>query len=72
MRLSNVLPHSSAQFDITRHLTRGDVIFGQHLCTVLMKWSKTMQDHRETTTTAIPALGSSALCPVMALKICLL
>ena len=31
MRLSNVFPHSSAAFDVTRHLTRGDVIFGQKL-----------------------------------------
>ena len=32
MRLSNILPHSAAQFDLTRHLTRGDVIFGQQGC----------------------------------------
>ena len=37
MRLSNVLPHSAAQFDLTRHLTRGDVIFGQQVCTVIVK-----------------------------------
>ena len=68
MRLSNVLPHSSAQFDITRHLTRGDVLFGQQICTVLIKWSKAMQGHRETTTINIPALGSSSLCPITALQ----
>ena len=37
MRLSNVLPHSSAAFDITRYLTCGEVIFGQNFCTVLVK-----------------------------------
>ena len=37
MRLSNVLPHSSASFDITRHLTHGDVIFGQQFATVIVK-----------------------------------
>ena len=68
MRLSNVLPYSSAHFDVTRHLTRGDVIFGQQVCTVIVKWSKTMQDHKETTTIALPVLGSSRLCLMLALK----
>ena len=27
---------------VTRHLTRGDVIFGQKFGTVIVKWSKTM------------------------------
>ena len=68
MRLSNKLPHSSAQVDLTRHLTCGDVIFGLHICTVIVKWSKTMQDRKETTTIAIPALGPSPLCPMVALQ----
>ena len=62
MRLSNILPQSAAQFDVTRHLTRGDV------CTVIVKWSKTIQDRKETTTISLPLLGSSPLCPVAALK----
>ena len=68
MRLSNVLPHSSSQFDETRHLTRGDVIFGQQMCTVIVKWSKILQDRKETTTITLPVLGCSNLCPVSALK----
>ena len=68
MRLSNVLPHSVAQFDLTRHLTRGDIIFGQKICTVIVKWSKTIQDRKETTTISLPILGESNLCPVAALK----
>ena len=68
MRLSNILPHSAAQFDLTRHLTRGDVIFSQQVCTVIVKWSKTIQDRKETTTLSLPLLGSSPLCPVAALK----
>ena len=31
MRLSNVLPHSSAHFDVTRRLTYGDFIFGHQV-----------------------------------------
>ena len=68
MRLYNVLPHSAAQFDVTRHLTRGDVIFGKQVGTVIVKWSKTMQDRKETTTISLPVLGASDLCPVAALK----
>ena len=68
MRLSNILQHSSAQFDIARHLIRGDIIFGQQICTVLIKWSQTMQGRRETTTINISALGSSDLCPMKVLK----
>ena len=68
MRLSNILPHSAAAFDITRHLTRGDLFFGKEFCTVIIKWSKTLQDRKETTTISIPALGNSALCPIAALQ----
>ena len=64
MRLSNVLAYSSSTFDVTRHLTRGDIIFGQQVCTVIVKWSKTLQDRKETTTIARTVLGSSKLCPV--------
>ena len=67
MRLSNVLPHSSAAFDITRHLTRGDVIFGQQFAAVIVKWSKTMQDRKETSAISILVLGDSVLCPIAAL-----
>ena len=68
MRLSKVLPHSSVAFDITRHLTRGDVIFGQKFATVILKWSKTMQDRKETSTISIPVLRDSVLCPIAALQ----
>ena len=68
MRLFNVLPHSLSSFDVTRHLTRGDIIFGQQVCTVIVKWSKTLQNRKETTTIALPVLDSSELCSVAALK----
>ena len=68
LRLSNVLPHSAKSFDITRHLTRGDLIFSDSACTVLIKWSKTLQNRKEIKTIAIPSLENSILCPVAALK----
>ena len=64
LRLLNILPHSVTQFDPTRHLTRGDIIFSQKFCTVIVKWSKTFQDRKQMATIRIPDLGASPLCPV--------
>ena len=68
LRLSNVLPHSVAKFDPSRHLCRADVIFGHSKAVIIIKWSKTLQDRCKTTSVAIPALGQSPLCPVVAIR----
>ena len=68
LRLSNILPHSAIAFDMTRHLTRGDIILGEKFATIIVKRSKTMQNRRETATISIPMLGQSALCPIAALQ----
>ena len=68
LRLSNVLPHSARLFDVSRHLTRGDLIFSESLCTIVVKWSKTLQNRKEIQTISIPVLNNSPLCPVAALK----
>ena len=68
LRLSNVLPHSVAAFDYTRHLTRGDLIFSENNATLIVKWSKTIQDRKQISTLVIPGLGASPLCPIKALK----
>ena len=70
LKLSNLLPHSRASFDPTRQLCRGDLIFSSDTITVIIKWSKIIQNHRNTTTICIPALGRSPLCPFKA--ICLM
>ena len=66
--MSNILPHTTNQFDVTRHLARGDLIFFQQQCTVIIKWSKTLQDRKQGRTISIPQLGVSTLCPVQALQ----
>ena len=71
LRLSNILPHTVNSFDKTRHLCAGDVIFTDTRAVILIKWSKTLQDHVKTTTVDIPILGDSALCPVKALRVML-
>ena len=68
LRLSNILPHAAKQFDPTRHLTRGDLIFSPSFCTIIIKWSKTLQDRKSCTTITIPLLPSSPLCPVTAVQ----
>ena len=68
LRLSNILPHSVKNFDILRQLCRGDLIFSQNSVVIIIKWSKTLQDRRNVATVTIPALGTSMLCPVKALR----
>ena len=70
LRLSNILPHSVQKFDPTRHLTRGDIIFSEKFCTVIVKWSKTLQHSNQMATITIPSLGDSPLCPMKALINC--
>ena len=52
----------------TRQLARGDVIFAPPGAHVIFKWSKTLQFADKIKILRIPALGSSPLCPVAALK----
>ena len=68
MRLSNLLPHSVSMFHHTRHLARGDVIFGQPGAVLVVTWSKTMQNRREFATITLPDLQGSSLCPITSLK----
>ena len=46
LRISNILPHTITSFDPTRQLCRGDVIFGQQHATIIVTWSKTLQDRK--------------------------
>ena len=68
LRPSNILPHTASTFDKTRHLCVADIIFADTRAVILVKWSKTLQDHVKTTTVDIPTLGDSALCPVKAFR----
>ena len=72
LRLSNILPHTTKSFDVTRQLCRGDLIFSQDSIVIIIKWSKTIQNRRDTATIYVPSLGDSPLCPYQALKVMLL
>ena len=68
LRVSNLLPHSVKTFDPTRQLAIGDLFFSEQGVTILIKWSKTLQNRQDTTTVSLPYLGASPLCPVAALR----
>ena len=69
LRLSNILPHSLASFDNTRHLARGDFIMSGEGAVLLLKWSKTLQDRKSTVTIPLPNLHDSPLCPIKAINL---
>ena len=72
LRISNIAPHSYAQFDVSRHLTRSDVKFTSSGMRITLKWSKTMQTRDKVHVIFLPLLHPSPLCPVYALKRALL
>ena len=73
LRLSNILPHTTKSFDPTRQLARGDFIVSHDNAVLLIKWSKTIQDRKQSVTIPLPNLGVSRLCPIKAISnmICL-
>ena len=68
LRLSYIVPHSFKDFDTSRHLARGDVIFGDTSTVIIIKWSKTNQLRNKVHYVTIPKISQSLLCPVLALK----
>ena len=68
IRLSNIVPHRRAQYDKTRHLASGDVIFSSTEAIILIKLSKTIQFRDSVVTIRVLFLPGSYLCPVTALK----
>ena len=48
-------------------MARGDIIYTQAGATLIIKWTKTIQD-KTTHTIAIPDFGHSEFCPIAALK----
>ena len=67
LRLSNLVPPSVSSYNVLEHLARGDIFFEHTHCTVLLKWSKTLQKSSQFATIQLPVLGGSPLCPVRAL-----
>ena len=45
LRMSNIAPHRSKDFTSDRHFLRRDLTFTQDGTLLLIKWTKTLQDH---------------------------
>ena len=62
MRMSNIAPHSAKQFSVDRHFLRQDVIFGSPGAHLVVKWTKTLEDHRSHHVIQLPEISNSLLC----------
>ena len=61
LHLSNILPHTTKNLDVTRQLCRGDLIFSQDSIVIIIKWSETIQNRGDTATISVPSLGYSPM-----------
>ena len=68
LRMSNIAPHSSSKFDPCTHFLRQDLIFAPPGAHLLIKWTKTLQNHKSHHWIQLPSLANHFLCPVRALK----
>ena len=66
--MSNIATHSTKQFSVDRHFLRQDVIFGPPGAHLVVKWTKTLQDHRSHHVIQLPEISNPLLCPIRALK----
>ena len=66
--MSNLAPHSAKAFDPSKHFLRQDLFFDPPGAYLLLKWTKTLQDHRAHHIIQLPSIDNHFLCPVRALK----
>jgi integrase len=63
---SNVASPSRATFDPFRHLRRGDVTLVNGILVIHLRWTKTLQRHRQSARIKLFPVQGSHLCPVQA------
>jgi hypothetical protein len=68
LRISNVAPPSAANFDLRRHLPRGDVIIHPCYLTIHLRWTKTLQRYRQSAQVKLYPIPNSPICPVKAFR----
>jgi hypothetical protein len=66
LRISNEAPPSRATYDLSRHLTRGDVSIVNGMLVIHLRWSKTLQRHRQSARLKLFPIPGSHLCPIRA------
>ena len=68
LRISNFSPSSDAEFDTTRHLTRGDIVWGMPGAHLIVKWAKNLQERTKCHVIQIPIIKNKQLCPILAMQ----
>ena len=56
VRISNVAPHSTAQFNPDKHFLRQDVIFAPPRAHLIIKWTKTLPDNKSHQVVQLPTI----------------
>lgn len=67
LRTSNLVPPSTAAFDVNKHLCRGDLSPHDGGLLLTIKWSKTIQYKERSYQLPLPYIQGHPLCPVTAL-----
>ena len=67
-RLSSLLPESHRDFDVSRLPTRGDVLFGNGVVSLRLKWGKNFQEASQGFWVPLCASALGAACPVRRLR----
>ena len=68
LRKANLLCKGLTQFDPSKHLRRGDILFFTDWAIIINRWSKTIQFSQRILTIPLPHIAQHPLCPYTALK----
>ena len=68
LRKANLLCRGSTQFNPSKHVRRGDIVFFDDWAIVINRWSKTIQLSQRILTIPLPRIPQHPLCPYNALK----
>ena len=63
LRISNIVPPSKKNFDLSKNLCRGDILVNKTNVVVIIKWSKTLQNSSQGSYIVLQRLKSRLLCP---------
>ena len=66
LRVSNLAPPKSSEFDSTRHTTWADISTSPQGVVISLKWTKSRQHASHPVSIPLPALGLSPFCPLRA------
>ena len=68
LRKANLQCKGFTQFDPSKHLRRGDILFFTDWASIITRWSKTIQSSQRILTVPLPRIAQHPLCPYTALR----